>query len=128
MNLSWVTDPAPMQVYQTIRDQRFNQSPINISYSIPNIPTGSYTVRLHFAQIFFSQVGDEKFDIYVNGSLAWGAFDILNVTSGQPNYAYIASFTNISPVSGAISVELRPLLGNSGWYNASICGIEIVKP
>jgi len=128
LNLSGVTDPAPMAVYQTIRDQRFNQSPVNISYSIPNIPTGSYTVRLHFAQIFFAQIGDEIFDIYVNGTLVWGAFDILNVTGGQQNTAYIASFANISPISGAISVELRPHAGSSGWYNASICGIEVVKP
>ena len=121
---SGVTDPAPMAVYQTIRNEWYNQS--FITYSIPNVPTGSYTVRLHFAQIYFNNVGDEVFDIYINGSLAYAGFDILGLTSKYT--AYIRNFTSISPVSNTTTVELRPVLGSSGFYNASICGIKVVKP
>ena len=73
-----------MAVYQTTRSEWYNQS--FISYSIPAIPTGSYTVRLHFAQIYFSNVGDEVFNIYINGSLVYAGFDILARTSKYTHF------------------------------------------
>jgi len=127
IDLSGVTDPAPVAVYQATRSSWYNGS--YIQHAIHNFPNGTYTVRLHFAQLYFSNVGDEVFDIRLNGSLAYSGFDILAHTGGQKYKAYIATFTNVNPYEGdTMIVELDPVLGSSGWYNASICGIEILKP
>ena len=120
-----VTDPAPIAVYQTARVLYYSDQVM--TYSIP-VPSGSYKLRLHFCQNYFTNIGDEVFHIYVNGSLVWSRFDILLQTSGQMHKAYIAEATNVSPVSGKITVTLDPQPGNYGWNSASICGIEIRKP
>ena len=100
-----------------------------IRYDIPNVPAGdNYKVRLHFSQNYFSNYGDEIFNISINGNVVSYGFDILAHTGGQMYTAYIAEFNNISPVNGVITVALDGQSGNYGWCNASICGIEVVKP
>ncbi len=70
VDLSGVVNPAPMPVYQTSRVIYYDYYGQVISYAIP-VPAGSYTLRLHFCQNYWNDVGDERFDIYVNGSAQW---------------------------------------------------------
>lgn len=126
VDLSGVVNPAPTPVYQTSRVIYYDYYNQVITYAIP-VPAGSYTLRLHFCQNYWNYVGDERFDIYVNGSAQWYMFDILAQTGGQKHKAYIAERTSVSPVNGYITVTLDPRTGNYG-DNVSICGIEIVKP
>src|SRR5260370_628070 len=54
INLSKVTNPAPMAVYQTARIGNF-------TYTIAGfVPGSSQTVRLHFAETFFGMPGARK--------------------------------------------------------------------
>src|SRR5262249_39809403 len=56
INISNVVNPAPDAVYQS---ERYG----NFSYAIPNLTAGaSYTVRLHFAEIYWSQAGQRVFN------------------------------------------------------------------
>jgi hypothetical protein len=125
---SGVVNPAPEAVYQSIRHHWSN--PATISYSIPNIPSGNKTVRLHFAEIYYNLTGDQVFDIWLyhpQGSLVYDNFDILAQTGGVKNKAYVLDLLNVSH-DGSIGVQLVPQLGWTGVYNAAISGIEILKP
>jgi hypothetical protein len=88
-------------------------------------------VRFHFAELYYNNIGDEIFDIYVNGALVYHYFDVLAHTGGVKSKAYILEVANITPIGPSgdnITVDLVPQLGNGGVFNASINGIEIVKP
>jgi hypothetical protein len=115
---------APAGVYQTIRKSWSSSS--TISYSLSTPTAGTYTVRLHFCEIYYSNVGDAVFDIFVNGSLASDNFDILSRTGGIKNKAYTLDITGVA--GPTISVQFVPQLGYGGIYNASISGLEILKP
>jgi hypothetical protein len=127
VDMSYVTSPAPEAVYQTIRAQWDSSTPI--SYSIP-VPSGTtYTVRLHFAEIYFNDdfTGYQVFDIKVNGTVEYTDFDIL-AQAGTCRRAYIQEFSGIAPSGGNITVDIVPKLAVDGYYRAAINGIEIVKP
>lgn len=123
---SGVANPAPEAVYQTIRLHWGDPSPFSISYSVPVSP-GNKTARLHFAETYFSLVGEQVFDIKINGTLVYDNFDILAQTGGVQNKAYILEVPNVAH-AGFINVELVSQQGATGLYNVAINGIEIVKP
>src|SRR5882762_7447349 len=57
IDTSGVSNPAPQGVYQTNRCGNF-------SYSIPNLtPNASYTVRLHFAETYWTKAGQRIFNV-----------------------------------------------------------------
>lgn len=126
IDTSGVSNPAPQGVYQTIRHRWSDAS--TIYYYIPNIPSGTKTIRLHFAEIYFNFIGDQVFDIRFNGSVVYSNFDILAQTGGMKNKAYVFEFSASPTPGGAMPIELAPKLGNGGVYNAAINGIEILKP
>src|SRR6266404_8584556 len=60
IDLSHATNPAPMSVYQTARTGSF-------SYTVPGFNPGSiHTVRLHFAETYFSTTGSRTFNVSIN--------------------------------------------------------------
>ena len=62
IDLSGLTEPAPADVYRTERTGAF-------SYTIPNLLVGeTYTLRLHFAEIFFEAANSRIFDVRINGA------------------------------------------------------------
>jgi len=124
IDLSAVTDPAPEVVYKTSRVLYYSSQVME--YTIP-VTGGPYKVRLHFCQNYFNNYGDEVFDIYVNNTLVASRFETL-LQAGAMHKATLMEVSNVSPVSGAITVKLDPQPGNNGWSSASICGLEIVKP
>jgi len=67
-----VIDPAPVPVYQTEHNGG------QFTYTFPNLtPNAPYLVRLHFAEIFFSQPGQRLFNVAVNGIPLLTNFDIV---------------------------------------------------
>ncbi|HMF78363.1 MAG TPA: malectin domain-containing carbohydrate-binding protein [Bryobacteraceae bacterium] len=67
-----VIDPAPVPVYQTEHNSG------QFTYTFPNLtPNAPYLVRLHFAEIFFSQPGQRLFNVAVNGIPLLTNFDIV---------------------------------------------------
>ena len=113
---SGITNPAPMAVYQS---ERYGDS----SYTFPNLTPGSqYTVRLHFAELYWSAAGQRTFNVVINGTTVLSNFDIFASAGG--NYrAVLREFTTGADSSGQIVVAF-----NTVTNNATIGGIEIIRP
>jgi hypothetical protein len=106
-------------LYQTDRIGHF-------SYSIPVVEGGRYTLRLHFAEPWFTQsdrgAGSRVFDVYCNGTTLLKDFDILKEAGGGKR-AIIRVFHGI-PASpqGKLDLTFVPV-ANYALVNA----IEVVE-
>ena len=61
-----VTNPAPAAVYQS---QRTAVTGSSITYTLPGLTAGTpYSVRLHFAELFFKSAGQRVFNVSINGA------------------------------------------------------------
>ncbi len=113
INLTGVTNPAPMQVYQTARIGDF-------TYTIPGFTAGSsHTVRLHFAETFWTAAGKRKFNVSINGTQVLTNFDIF-AAAGAMNKATIQQFTGNANASGQYVIQFTSVLDKS-----LVSGIEI---
>ena len=111
---------APAAIYQT---ERYGS---DITYKYP-VPKGAtYTVRLHFAEIFSPQPGDRLQKISLNGKVVLPKFDIASEV-GQ-NKALVKEFADVAPdANGNIVIRVQAD-ASSRDQNAKISGIEIFKP
>lgn len=73
------------------------------------VPNSSYTVKLHFAEIYLTQKGLRVFNIVINGSTVHASFDILGLTT--PDKAYDVSFP-VTVTGGLITIQLVPVMGS----------------
>jgi hypothetical protein len=113
IDLSGVTNPAPMAVYQTARIGGF-------TYTIPGFAAGtSHTVRLHFAETFWTSAGSRIFDVTINGTQVLTNFDIF-ATAGAKNKAVIEQFTANANSSGQYVIKFTTVKDNS-----LVSGIEV---
>ena len=89
-----VTNAAPAAVYQSARQG-------TVTYTIPGLTAGtSYTVRLHFAELYFSAAGDRVFNVAINGTTVLTNFDIY--ATAKANFtAVVEQFTATANSSGA---------------------------
>jgi large repetitive protein len=110
-----VANAAPMQVYQT---NRFG----NFTYTIPALTAGdSYTVRLHFAENFWTAAGKRQFNVTINGTPMLSNFDIFATAGGQ-NIAVVEPFTVTANSSGQIVIAFT----NGAHDNPQVNGIEVL--
>jgi beta-glucanase (GH16 family) len=113
IDLSGVTNPAPMAVYQTARVGNF-------TYTLPGFTAGaSHTVRLHFAETYFSTAGSRKFNVTINGTQVLGAFDIFAAAGGK-NKAIIEPFTVNANASGQYIIQFTSTVNQS-----LLSGVEV---
>jgi hypothetical protein len=114
IDLSGVTNPAPMAVYQTARIGSF-------TYTITGGFTAgsSHTVRLHFAETFWTAAGKRVFNVSINGTQVLTSFDIF-AAAGAKNKAVIEQFTENANASGQYVIKFTPVTDNS-----LISGIEV---
>ena len=85
-----------------------------------NVPAGSYQVTLKFAELFQTAAGARVFDVSINGAQVLSDYDIFADTGAE--YSAISkAFSNISPVSGLISIQFGPATVD----NAQVCAIQI---
>ena len=113
INLTGVTNPAPMQVYQTARIGNF-------TYTIPGFTAGSsHTVRLHFAETFWTAAGKRKFNVSINGMQVLTNFDIFAAASAM-NKAVIQQFTVNANAGGQYVIQFTTVIDNS-----LVSGIEV---
>jgi hypothetical protein len=111
---SGVANPAPTAVYQSERYGFF-------TYLIPGLtPGASYTVRLHFAEIYWTQVGQREFNVSINGTQVLTNFDII-ATAGAPNTAVVESFTATANSSGGIVINFT----KGAADQPKVSGIEV---
>jgi hypothetical protein len=113
INLTGVTNPAPMQVYQTARVGNF-------TYTIPGFTAGSsHTVRLHFAETYWTAAGKRKFNVSINGTQVLTNFDIF-AAAGAMNKATIEQFTVNANTAGQYVIQFTAVLDKS-----LVSGIEV---
>jgi hypothetical protein len=113
INLSGITNPAPMTVYQTARIGNF-------SYTLSGFnPGSSYTVRLHFAETYFKTTGSRTFNVSINGTAVLTNFDIV-AAAGTINKAVIEQFTETASSTGDYVISFTSVINQS-----LVSGIEI---
>jgi hypothetical protein len=114
IDVSSVVNPAPQAVYQS---ERWGAQ----TYTIPALTPGTtYNVRLHFAEIYWSAVGQRRFNVVINGTQVLTNFDIL-ATAGAQNKAVIETFNAIATSSGQIVIQFT----NGAVDSPKVSGIEI---
>ena len=106
--ISNTTDPA---IYQK---ESWSTGPLVYQFNVPN---GSYTVKLKFAEIYMTQAGQRVFDIAINGTAVRAGFDILG--QAVPNTAVDQAFS-ANVTDGQITIRLTPVTGTP-----KLSGIEI---
>ncbi len=110
-----VTNPAPQAVYKV---ERYG----NTTYTLPDMTAGAqYTVRLHFAEIYWTASGKRRFNVAINGTTVLSNYDIYSVT-GARYKAVVREFTATANTSGQIVITFTTVTDN-----ATIQGIQIIR-
>jgi hypothetical protein len=118
IDTSGVTNPAPQAVYQSERWA----SP-SFTYTFPNLVAGGeYTVRLHFAEIYYTAPGQRRFNVSINGTQVLTQFDVF-ATAGAANKAVIQTFTTNASAAGQIVIQYTA--GSVDSPKSS--GIEVIR-
>ncbi len=111
---SGVANAAPQAVYQSNRFGTF-------SYIVPGLNANtSYTVRLHFAETYWTAAGQRVFNVTINGQQVLTNFDIV-AAAGAANKAVVEQFTATADSAGKVSLQFITVKDN-----AQVNGIEIV--
>jgi len=115
INTSGVTNPAPQAVYDSERVGNF-------TYTIPGLTAGvSYTVRLHFAEIYWNAAGLRSFNVLINGAQVLTNFDIFAAAGGK-DIALVRQFTAVANSSGRLVIQFTTVVDN-----AKLSGLEILS-
>lgn len=105
-SISAATGPAPWDAAYT--SHRWTKASV-LAYKIP-VPTGSYTVRLLFAETYFSKAGARIFDVFINGVPKQKDVDVFDIVG--KNVGLILDFPKISPQAGYITITLIKAVEN----------------
>lgn len=97
--------------------ERYDNDPGDMEYRFP-VDAGTYTVRLFFAEGFFSAVGDRVFDVLIQGQVKLAAFDIL---AHEPKYVGLMREFAVTTSGEDIVVALRAQV-----RSPTLSGIEIL--
>jgi beta-glucanase (GH16 family) len=116
IDTSGVVGPAPQAVYQS---ERYG----NFTYTFTGLTRGlNYTVRLHFAESYWTSVGQRRFNVFLNDTQVLTNFDIIAAAAAQ-NKATVQVFTTAANSSGQMIVQYATVTDN-----AKASGIEILLP
>jgi hypothetical protein len=110
-SISGTSDPT---LYQTERTA-LNVGTFQYSFDVPN---GTYTVTLKFAEIFWTSAGQRVFNVSANGQAVLSNFDILALTT--PNTALDRSFV-LTVTNGTIVVAFSSIKDN-----AKVAAVQIM--
>ncbi len=114
IDTSGVTNPAPQAVYQSNRYGNF-------IYTIPGLTAAAnYTVRLHFAEEYWTTAGSRVFNVTINNNQVLTNFDIL-ATAGAEYKAVVEQFTIAAASNGTITIQFTTVKDN-----AQVNGIEVL--
>ncbi|WP_375434373.1 malectin domain-containing carbohydrate-binding protein [uncultured Hymenobacter sp.] len=90
------------------------------TYNLP-VANGPYTVKLHFAEIYWSAVGQRVFDVTAEGTKVLGAYDIFKKV-GQ-NTATTETFT-VNVTDGQLTLAFAK--GTTGADQPKLSAIEVL--
>jgi len=109
------TTAAPAAVYQSARQG-------TVTYTIPGLTAGTgYTVRLHFAELYFTTAGSRVFNVAINGTTVLTNFDIY-AAAGARYAAVVEQYTTTANSSGQIVIAFTNGTKDQPMFN----GIEIL--
>src|SRR5579859_3473426 len=109
-----VSSPAPQAVYQSNRYGNF-------SYSLPGLtPNAAYTLRLHFAEEYWTAAGLRLFNVSLNGTPILSNFDIF-ASAGAEYKAIVEQFNATATSSGTLNLQFSAVKDN-----AQVNGIEVL--
>lgn len=111
------TEDDPL--YQT---ERFNK---NLQYAA-DVANGTYTVDLHFAEIFFNGAGSRVFDVIIEGNVVLDNYDIAAEVGGD--VAVVKRFENITVTDNQLNIVLNSETGNGGTNNAKLSAFQVFAP
>lgn len=114
---SGIPNAAPEQIYRASRQG-------TSSYVIPNLPQGvTYAIRLHFAELYFTQPGQRVFNVAINDVPLPSPIDIVQ-DAGGPNIALVVNASASADANGNITIAFT----NGAANQPTVSGIEIVAP
>ncbi len=114
VNVTGVANAAPAAAYKT---ERYG----NFSYVVGGrTPGATYTVRLHFAEIYYAAANLRLFNVKINGVQLLTNFDVFANAHGK-NIALVKSFTATADNSGNITIGFVSVKDS-----AKVSAIEVV--
>ncbi|KAL9234489.1 hypothetical protein vseg_009359 [Gypsophila vaccaria] len=117
---------APDHVYgsaRVISGPETSESRFNLTWTFPVVGGYKYLVRTHFCDIVSPTLGSLYFNVYVNGNLAYGNFDLSTITNSLASPFY-ADFMVDEGDAGVVTVSV----GNSALgVDAILNGVEVFK-
>ncbi|MEO9891023.1 malectin domain-containing carbohydrate-binding protein [Aurantibacter sp.] len=114
------------QPHSSIRYSKSQQ----MSYNIP-LSNGSYTVRLHFAEVWFGAtgggsggVGSRVFDVRLEGDLAEDNLDVYDIVGAETMLikAHLVTVTD-----GELDIDFSSLAADGGARHPIVNAIEIIE-
>ncbi|MDF7811563.1 malectin domain-containing carbohydrate-binding protein [Hymenobacter sp. YC55] len=93
-----------------------------LRYALP-LSNGQYSVVLHFAEIFWEQVGQRVFDVSLEGLKVLDNYDIVRKVG--PRTATSETFL-VTVTDGVLNLDLSALTEDGGVDQAKISAIEVV--
>jgi malectin (di-glucose binding ER protein)/PA14 domain-containing protein/Kelch motif protein/glucose/sorbosone dehydrogenase len=97
-------------IWNTTDDQLYiNEHATAFRYQLP-VPNGNYTVRLHFAELFFNASGVRRFNVAVQSTKVLSNFDIY-AQAGKA--ALITRSFNTSVTTGTLTVNFAKVFDNA---------------
>ncbi len=117
-NISNVAEPALFQseLYGTF------------GYEIP-VTNSTYTVELHFAEIYHTTVGQRSFNVSVEGKQEMSQVDLYSLIGADAAYTYTVN--NVQVTDGKLNINLQTLVDNgtlAGFAIYSSTGGKFVEP
>jgi beta-glucanase (GH16 family) len=119
VDTSAVTAPAPQAVYQSERHGACTYTFTSLTFGL------NYKVRLHFAENYWTAVGQRIFNVSINGKQVLTNYDII-AAAGAANKANIQEFTTVPTSTNTIVVSYSNISPAKDQPKAS--GIEILIP
>ncbi|MRG45309.1 T9SS type A sorting domain-containing protein [Chitinophaga sp. SYP-B3965] len=125
VDLSYVTDPAPPQVYEYMRV--FKSNVTQMRYYLRDLtPNTVYAIRLHFVEPQDAEKNKRIFSIKAtNGLDSLIDFNVYQAAGNRLNTAVIKTIRATANSAGLITVTFYPKTGLYDPYSGSIAAIEV---
>ncbi|HEV7949935.1 MAG TPA: malectin domain-containing carbohydrate-binding protein, partial [Glaciihabitans sp.] len=108
-------------MYQTERSASSDNASFN--YALP-VPSGQYTVVLHFAELYWNGAGQRVFDVALEGAMILDNFDIYKKTGAK--FAATTESFMVSVNDGTLDLFFSGLTTDGGVDRPKISAIEVI--
>jgi predicted esterase len=114
-----ITNTSNQQIYKSFH---ITAAGATLAYPVPN---GTYTIRLHFCEIWKNTPGLNVFNLSVEGTQVLSSFDVIAQAGGR----YVAIYRDF-PVTisdGVLNIAWIPVVPNAQGY-AMLNAFELIPP